>query len=147
MGYWIKIKDGDVGLREALNQHYSCYHYKDGRKPKLSIGPGQKMALKTIDGLAYFAWRKFFSRNGQTGINCAIFINNGPVLSSKLILEAEQLAWERWPGDRLYTYVDASKIKSINPGYCFKKAGWKLCGKTRMNHRLILEKLPSNQKG
>jgi hypothetical protein len=31
-------------------------------------------------------------------VNCAVFRNEGPVLSSDLILEAEELAWGRWPG-------------------------------------------------
>jgi hypothetical protein len=28
------------------------------------------------------------------------------------------------PG-RMYTYVNPAKIRSINPGYCFKQAGWR----------------------
>jgi hypothetical protein len=40
-----------------------------------------------------------------------------------MILEAETFALERWPDEtRLYTYVNAKKIQSSNPGYCFIKA-------------------------
>jgi hypothetical protein len=99
------------------------------------------MVLLTTDGRALFVWRKFRSDDGQEGINCAIFRNEGPKLSSGLILEAEPLAWRRWPGERLYTYVNPKKVKSTNPGYCFLMAGWRKCGKTK-GGLIILEKLP-----
>jgi hypothetical protein len=124
-----------------LNRHYSARHYKDGRKPKLVVGPGFKIPLETADGLASFIWRKFIDASGQTGVNCAMFRNEGPELSSSLILEAEQLAWQLWPGERLYTYINPKKIRSTNPGYCFKVAGWKFCGYTK-GGLVILEKKP-----
>jgi len=31
-------------------RHYSKYHYKDGRKPKLFCGPGEKIVLRTWEG-------------------------------------------------------------------------------------------------
>lgn len=65
-------------------------------------------------------------------LNCAVFRNeNKKLLSSALIKEAVAIALKRWPGERLYTYVNAKKIKSSNPGYCFKAANWKYCGKTK----------------
>ena len=39
----------------------------------------------------------------------------------------DSLAWERWPGERLFTYVDPNKVRSFNPGYCFLRAGWDRC--------------------
>lgn len=77
----------------------------------------------------------------QYGICCAIFRNESPILSSTLILEAEQHAWARWPGQRLYTYVNGAAIRSTNPGYCYLKAGWSKCGATKSG-LVILEKLP-----
>jgi hypothetical protein len=59
-----------------------------------------------------------------------------------LILQAEEIAWQRWPSERLYTYVNSRKIRSCNPGYCFQKAGWKKCGVTVSLKLLILEKYP-----
>jgi hypothetical protein len=108
----------------------------------LFVGPGEKMLLMTTDGRALFVWRKFISGDGQQGVNCAVFRNESDVLSSELILEAEQLAWNRWPGERLYTYVNAKAIQSSNPGFCFLKAGWKRCGITKVNKLVILEKYP-----
>lgn len=97
--------------------------------------------LMTPNSDAIFVWRKFRSDDGQQGINCAVFRNESPILSSSLIREAMDMAWQRWPGSRLYTYINPKRIKSPNPGYCFKQAGWRLCGKTKSG-LVILEALP-----
>lgn len=143
-GLWYAIPDGSPRGRWMLNRHYSAIHYLH-KRPKLFVGPGQKMVLMTSDGSALFVWRKFIDRSGQTGVNCAVFRNEGPHLSSLLIREAEELAWQRWPGERLYTYVNAKKIRSTNPGYCFKMAGWRVCGETVAKKLVILEKLPCSR--
>ena len=142
LGHWYSAADGDSRARAIFDRHYSRIHYKDGRKPKLFVGPGEKMVLLTSDCKALFIWRKFISGDGQTGVNCAVFRNEGPVQSSELIRQACELAWQRWPGERLYTYVDAASVQSTNPGYCFKMAGWQACGQTKVNKLLILECLP-----
>ena len=139
---WIEIKDGNGTARQLFDRHYSRYFYKDGRKPKLFVGPGEKMVLMTSDQSALFVWRKFISGDGQQGVNCAIFRNEGPLLSSYLILEAEKMAHERWGDQRFYTYINARKIKSVNPGYCFKVAGWTVCGTTKRHKLIIMEKAP-----
>jgi hypothetical protein len=138
--YWIPIKDGNEWALKIFKRHYSYHPYADGRKPKLFSGPGEKLVLIGADGKALFVWRKFISKDGQRGINCAIFRNEGDRLSSELILEAEKLAWIKWPGERFYTYVHPKKIRSQNPGCCFKKAGWTVCGETKCNRLIILEK-------
>ena len=141
-GYWMSIKDGDPRALAIYERHYSCHRYKDGRKRTIFVGPGEKMVLLTVMCDALFVWRKFIDASGQQGINCAVFRNESPVLSSTLIEEAVQLAWSRWPGERLYTYVDKSKVKSRNPGYCFKVNGWRQCGITKWNKLVILERYP-----
>lgn len=141
-GPWFAIKDGDPRGRAMLNRHYSRNVYRDGRTVRLFCGPGEKLVLMTADSQALFVWRKFISKDNQTGINCAVFRNEGDELSSTLILAAEEHAWRRWPGERLYTYVNSRKIASPNPGYCFKVAGWRFCGRTSKLHLDILEKYP-----
>ncbi len=142
---WLEVRDGDPAARALFHRHYSYKPYRDGRRPKLFCGPGEKMILLSRDGRALFVWRKFQSADGQPGVNCAVFRNESEIRSSELILEAERLAWRRWPGERLYTYVNARKIRSSNPGYCFKCAGWRTCGMTRWNQLVILEKLPEEE--
>lgn len=148
-GHWLPVKDGDPRASHLYKRHYSCKRYGDGRRHQtqyrnrhLIVGPGEKMVLITVDGRALFVWRKFRDKSGQAGVNCAVFRNESDLLSSKLILEAEKLAWRRWPGQRLYTYVDASQVKSPNPGYCFQMAGWRKCGRSQDRGLIILEKRP-----
>jgi hypothetical protein len=100
------------------------------------------MVLLTPDDKALFVWRKFISGDGQQGVNCAVFRNESAARSSDLIRAAQAMAWERWPGSRLYTYVNPRKIRSNNPGCCFIKAGWKRCGMTKWKRLIILECLP-----
>jgi hypothetical protein len=139
---WIEVKDGNDTARHIFALHYSRRHYRDGRKPLLFVGPGEKIVLITPNADALFIWRKFISEDGQQGVNCAAFRNEGNRLSSELIREAEVIAWRVWPGERLYTYVNSRKIRSVNPGCCFKMAGWKRCGVSKKG-LIILEKLPS----
>lgn len=138
-GYWLGAKDADKRALALYERHYSAYQYRDGRKRTCFIGPGQKMVLMTFNCDALFVWRKFISDDGQKGIYCAVFRNESPILSSVLIIEAMGLARVRWGNERLYTYVNPRLIKSNNPGYCFKKAGWKVCGETKVNKLIILE--------
>jgi hypothetical protein len=138
--FWCAAKDGDEYGRHLFHRHYSRRVYRDGRKPKLFCGPGFKLVLISPKEDALFVWRKFKDDSGQQGINCAIFRNESNQLSSAMILEAERIAWARWPGERFYTYVKASKVRSCNPGYCFICAGWRRCGMTKSG-LLILEKV------
>lgn len=155
-GHWLPAKDGDPRAFYLMSRHYSFQPYRDGRRQDLSyrnrhlfVGPGKKKVWLTVDCRALWVWRKFIDKSGQTGVNCAVFHNESDILASELILEAEQLAWRIWPGERLYTYVDDKAVPSPNPGYCFKKAGWQLVrdekGKPVRTDsgKLILEKLPA----
>jgi hypothetical protein len=141
-GHWIEVKDGDPHGRYLYRRHYSYRPYRDGRNPRLFVGPGQKMVLLTPRCNALFVWRKFRSMDAQTGVNCAVFRNESHMLSSTLIREACSHAWARWPGERLYTYVDGARVRSTNPGCCFLKAGWRRCGRTKDRSLVILECLP-----
>lgn len=140
--YWIPVLDGDDRARGIFNRHYSKHHYKDERNPRLFVGPGEKIVLMTLQCDALFVWRKFKSDDNQTGVNCSVFRNEGKTLSSLLILDAEEYAKQKWTEEkRFYTYVNQGKIRSVNAGCCFKKAGWRICGLTKVNKLLIMEKL------
>lgn len=128
---WWVTRDGDEMCRLIYDRHYSKRNYRDGRKPKLFCGPGEKIVLRTWEADALFVWRKFIDASGQQGINCAVFRNESPHLASELIRQADAIADHCWPGERHYTYVNAGSIRSKNPGCCFKRAGWKCCGFTK----------------
>lgn len=119
---WIEVKDGNASGRALFRRHYSYAPYRDGRDPALFVGPGEKLVLLTPDARALFVWRKFISGDGQKGVNCAVFRNEGAGLASDLIRAADRIAWDRWPGERHYTYVNPKKLRSRNPGCCFLKA-------------------------
>lgn len=142
---WLTVHDGDLRALAIFKRHYS-YRRRAHGQPRGSptfIGQGEKLVLLTADCMALFAWqRSTITRiTGQHGICCTVFRNEGPELSSKLILEAETLAWLKWPRERLYTYVNPRKVRSPNPGYCFLMAGWRKCGVSK-GGLMILEKYP-----
>lgn len=50
-----------------------------------------------------------------------------------------------WPGERLYIYVWPAKIKSANPGYYFKKSGWRYIGTNKDGRLHLLERFPAKE--
>jgi hypothetical protein len=121
-------------------RHYTA---RSSRKIYQFVGPGEKMVLLTPDARALFVWRKFLSDADEEGVNCAVFRNEGSIhgRSSDLIKAAKVMAWERWPGERLYTYVNPGKVrKKRDPGRCFRRAGFDVCGATAKG-LIVLEAL------
>lgn len=60
-----------------------------------------------------------------------MFRNLGRCLSSVLIRSATATTYVEWkrrygelPAEKLRTEIDIKAIKSSNPGYCYKMAGW-----------------------
>jgi hypothetical protein len=131
--HWqVTVNRADPRLVDMYERHYSCYRYADGRSRNQAIAPGQYIAVMTANLDALFVWQKSkYRADKQDGINCAVFRNEGAAKSSLLIQEAMELAWLKWGYQRLFTFVDARKIKSSNPGYCFKMAGWQSAGVTK----------------
>lgn len=141
---WHQTGDGDADARALYQRHYSCRE-RSHRRSKLFVGPGEKLVLITHQADALIVFRKFRSHDTMHGhgVNCSVFRNEGHFRSSSLIREAvEEWAWKRWPGERLYTYVNGQRVVSSNPGYCFKCAGWKRCGVT-IGGLIVLELLTS----
>lgn len=141
---WQEIRDGDPSLITMHRRHYS---YEppgpDRRKKALAVGPGFKLVLMTTDSGAICAWRKEKHRkDGQTGVNCAIYRREvGGQTASALLLGAMDRAWQKWPGARLFTLIDPRKVRPTmikGPrghryavwGYSFYQAGWRFEGLT-----------------
>lgn len=127
---WWLTKDGDKDCLAMYERHYSAYAYADGRKRTQFVGPGEKVVLRTKAADAVWVWRKFIDDSGQQGVNCAVFRNESAHRSSDLIRQADAIADCLWPDCRHYTYINAARIASRNPGFCFLKAGWRRCGMT-----------------
>lgn len=110
--------------------------------------PGQTMVLLSDDERAVFGWWRphpdsgLQSMNKLDGWTCTIFRNEGAVQSSGLILDAEKMVLTEYDcgPDGLLTYVWSAKIRSSNPGCCFKKAGWKRKGLSADRRKVLLQK-------
>jgi len=139
-GTWVEVRDGNPTAMALYDRHYS--RNKNALGCLRIVGPGERMVLMTPCVRALFVWRRFISADQQVGVNCAIFRNEGAGRSSDLIREAMRLAWLRWPGQRLYTYVNPRRVRSTNPGCCFKASGWRVCGTTKTRRLVVLEVLP-----
>jgi len=113
----------DPEMAALADRHYSR------RTPgaRQFLYSGRKIVIRNWQGTMLFGWmwpEDDKRMDGQTGYNCAIFRNESKQRSSEIILLCETIAIQRWGPNRMYTYVDPRKIGSVNPGYCFKKAGW-----------------------
>jgi hypothetical protein len=134
--YWVRSADGDSMGYAIYRRHYSARN----RHPKRRrfVGPGQRIVLVGWFCSALFVWRKAkYRADGQTGVECAVFRNESHHRSSDMIRDAMEIAWEKWPDERLFTMVDPKRVRGTNPGYCFKMAGWKSCGHTLKGLRIL----------
>jgi hypothetical protein len=114
----------DAEMAQLADRHYS----RRTVGARQFLYSGRKIVIRDAPGDVLFGWLypdETMRMDGQTGYNCAIFRNESTRLSSEIILECEAIAVERWGPNRMYTYVNPARIASRNPGYCFKKAGWK----------------------
>ncbi len=127
MSAWTRVTKFDVRAVTLADGHYSR---RTPGSPQF-MPPGQTLVLWQPG--AVFGWWRPHPRagiramNGLDGWTCTIFRNVGGGLSSQLILEAEDelhATGATCGPDGLLTYVWSAKVRSTNPGYCFKCAGW-----------------------
>jgi hypothetical protein len=152
LGVWVPILDGEPTAAAMYERHYSAAKRLDARQAAgtmLFMGPGDKLVLATPCRRGLFGWRRAqFRADGQTGVECSVFRNEGVagVASSDLIRAADAIADERWPGLRHFTYVDGAATASrrgraSSPGECFVQAGWRLLDRVSQQRGLhILER-------
>ena len=110
--------------------------------------PGETIVMVAPELPAVWGWWRPHPRsgikamNGLDGWTCTIFRNESPVLSSLLVLEAEEFLRGYTIGpDGLLTYIKDSAVRSLNPGCCFKKAGYRTAGRSRDGKKTLLQKL------
>lgn len=149
-GLWIQVEKFAPAAVRLADKHYS----RRTQGSNQFMPPGQTLVLLTPDSLAVFGWWRPDPRagivpmNGLDGWTCTIFRNTGPQLSSELILAAEEELVARYDcgPDGLITYVWDEKVRSVNPGYCFKKAGWKVTGRSADGKKTLLQKQPERDR-
>jgi len=149
LGNWYVVSQCDPRVVALYRRHYSGRKVNHGAPIdycRLGIaGPGQSLVMLTADARAVFGWVKNIRDDGQAGVNCFVFRNEGDTLSSSLIIEADTFALNTWPDERRhFTFVDPVKTARCRsnysePGECFIQAGWRRCGET-LKGLVILEK-------
>ena len=139
---WRLSRDGDPEVLALFRRHYT--YRPRAVPPARCVGPGERLVLIGRTGKALFVWRlERFRQDGQDGINCAVFRNEGEGLASALILDAERWARAKWGSTRLFTFVHPQRVRSRNPGWCFACAGWRRCGRTKERSLVVMEKKPA----
>ena len=144
MKHWHRVTKFDAAGAALADRHYSRRTVGSAQ----FMPPGQTVVLATSDRLAVFGWWRphpwsgIKAMNGLDGWTCTIFRNERPILSSELILDAEAaLAGYDIGPDGLLTYVWDSRVRSANPGACFKHAGWRVIGRSADDRKTLLQKL------
>jgi hypothetical protein len=118
----IRTNHFDPEMAALADRHYT----RQTIGARQFAGNGEKIVLRDSAGLILFVWLKQSWRlDSLAGFNCQWFRNESERRASEIILEAESFAVERWGPGLAFTFVDPSKIRSVNPGCCFKKAGWR----------------------
>ena len=141
---WERVTKFDPRTAALADRHYSR------RKPGSPqfMPPGQTVILYEPEGAVFGWWRPAPSSglqamNGLDGWTCTIFRNETDMLSSDLILSAERALAQIAEGcgpDGMLTYVFDSKVRSSNPGCCFKHAGWARKGRSADRRKTLLQK-------
>lgn len=137
---WIRVGKFDTRTAQLADRHYS--RRKIG-SPQF-MPPGQTIILYQ-PGAVFGWWRPHPSSgikqmNGLDGWTCTIFRNETTMIASEMILEAETFLPDDCGPSGLLTYVWDKKIRSVNPGYCFKRAGYKAIGRSADGRKTLLQK-------
>jgi len=127
---WRLADRSDPVACRIFDRHYS-------RTPR-AVGapncapPGRVLVLVTEDARALWISRqqaREACHHAWPGSwECSAFRNEGGGLSSDLIREAvaaTRAAWGAPPAEGFLTFVNSSRVRGTNPGYCFLRAGWR----------------------
>ena len=132
--HWHLSHRTDQKVRVLADRHY---YRKNPNSPQFTP-PGKCVVFRTANYDAFWITNAPFTqyiRHRWAGAwTCIAFRNESPLLSSTLITQAvaaSLFVLRTPPALGFITFVNASKIKSPNPGYCFKRAGWEHIGFTK----------------
>lgn len=116
------------------------------------VPPGRSLVL--LDELAEALWVSSwpfpeFTRHEWAGAwVCSLFRNESPALSSELIRQAVAATVAEWgdpPELGMVTFVDETKVRrKRDPGRCFLRAGFEVCGRTKDRNLVALMLRPEN---
>jgi hypothetical protein len=116
------------------------------------VPPGRSLVLLTesADALWTTSWPiAEYVRHDWAGawVN-SLFRNESPALASDLIRQAVAATRARWPEVPelgMVSFVDERKVRhKRDPGRCYRKAGFKLVGRTRKEKLLVFQLLETD---
>lgn len=138
----------DAEMAMLADRHYS----RRTVGARQFLNNGRKLVIRNAEGSILFGWMfpdPTMRFDTQTGFNCAIFRNESARKSSEVILECERLATDKWGPNRMYTFVDPSKLhiskrRGIEychwpPGRCFLEAGWHFEGLAKSGKHILVK--------
>lgn len=152
MRYWQRTTKFDSRGASLADRHYS--RRKIGSPQFMPPGQTIVLVLPEAIGSAVFGWWRphpdagLAALNGLDGWTCTIFRRESGPVASELILDAElaiaEAGYDIGP-DGFITYVFDRKVRSNNPGCCFKKAGYVATGRSADGKKTLLQKLRSTK--
>ncbi|SFF22852.1 hypothetical protein SAMN04487969_11951 [Paenibacillus algorifonticola] len=140
-GPWLLTNKGDRACRQLADRHYSRQHVGH----PMFTRPGHNLVLRTAAADAVWVTWSGIRDDGLQAWECTIFRNESQHLSSSLIRTAIAATMDEWgqpPPDGIITYVDSSKVRSSNPGFCFLSAGFRRIGRSKRRGLFLLQFLP-----
>ncbi len=138
-GPWVLTHRFDKDVAQLLDRHYS--RVKVG-SPQVGR-PGHNLILRNLDCTAcWISWRGIRDDGLEDVWECTAYRSeSSEMLSSEMInwaVYATICEWgHRFPAKGMITYVDAKSVKSVNPGYCYKKAGFRQIGVSKKRKLLL----------
>ncbi len=144
--YWYRSWRFDPRALPLADRHYN--RQKVG-SPQFAP-PGRCLVLLShnADALWITSWPKYSQHEWEGAWVCSCFRKEGLpwVKASQLITEAVAATRANWgepPPLGMITFIDRDKIRpKRDPGRCYIKAGWRVCGETKKRKRLVLQLLP-----
>lgn len=139
-GAWMVTHKGDVSCRLLADRHYS----RQTAGHPLFTRPGRNLVLRTARGDAVWVTWRGIRDDGLDAWECTLFRNESKCLSSDMVrwaVVATHAEWGSFPRDGMITYVASDKVRSTNPGCCYKKAGWKRIGESKKRGLILLQLL------
>jgi hypothetical protein len=143
---WMVTHQYDSRVAALADKHYS----RQTIGSKKFSPPGRKLVLVTEDGSAGWVTlcpeAQYVHREYPDAWICTFFRNESEIPSSQLIKEAIAVTLWKYgkpPDSGMVTMVDASKVTSEIPGYCYKRAKFKHIGETKRHKLHILQIKPA----
>ena len=146
---WHVSHRADPRARELADRHYS----RQSHGHPQFVPPGRCIVLLTrnADALWVTSWpfAQYVKHEWAGAWTCSLFRNQGPCLSSELIIQAVACTRHVWPSVPdlgFITFVDQSKVRrKRDPGRCFIRAGFHHVGQTQgglLAFQLLAHEMP-----